>query len=237
MPCAPAHTHQRPRLPLGPRRAYLDDPSPIPIPPHTLALDPPPLCTPWLHPGWEEIFFDAGAATQDTIVNAWSRHTASEITKTGRKAVESKESAFYFTAAAPGGPAGWAKCWYDIGTGVPANETSLLLGGEMSMWSDSYCYERQCGSMPGAKPVGAALFPPARDKEFGESIGGMIWPRGFVGAAAFWSYNQTADPKSPSFEAAIWSLNDQLAKRGSLTCPTNCSCDQLTACGKPYFTP
>ena len=37
--------------------------------------------------GWEEIFFDAGAATPDTIVNAWARHPASEITKTGRKAV------------------------------------------------------------------------------------------------------------------------------------------------------
>ena len=40
--------------------------------------------------------------------------------------------------AAPGGPAGWSKCWYDIGTNVPANEMRLLLGGEMSMLSDSY---------------------------------------------------------------------------------------------------
>ena len=64
-----------------------------------------------------------------------------------------------------------------------------------------------------------------------------VWPRGFVGAAAFWNYNSTANPASSSFVSAIWRLNDQLRARGSFTCPTNCSCDQLTACGKPYFTP
>ena len=80
----------------------------------------------------------AGAATSNTIVNAWARHTAAEITATGRRAVESKDSAFYFTGAAPGGPAGWSRCWYDISTNVPATQMKLLLGGEMSMWSDSY---------------------------------------------------------------------------------------------------
>jgi hexosaminidase len=184
--------------------------------------------------GWEEILYDAGAATKDTIVNAWARHTAAEVTSTGRRAVESKDSAFYFTSAAPGGPKGWSKCWYDIATGVPANETSLLLGGEMSMWTDTYCYINQCGASPSSPPVGRSLFPPEKDEPFGKSIGGMIWPRGFVGAAAFWNYNAAADPSSASFASAIWSLNDQLAARGSLTCPTNCSCDQLTACGKPY---
>jgi hypothetical protein len=61
--------------------------------------------------GWEEVLFDAGAATNQTIVNAWARHTAAEITATGRRAVESKAGSFYFTSAAPGGPAGWSKCW------------------------------------------------------------------------------------------------------------------------------
>jgi len=61
--------------------------------------------------GWEEVLFDAGAATNATIVNAWARHSASEITATGRRAVESRSRAFYFTGAAPGGPDGWSKCW------------------------------------------------------------------------------------------------------------------------------
>lgn len=124
--------------------------------------------------------------------------------------------------------------YYDIANGVPANETHLLLGGEMSMWTDTYCYTGQCGARSGT-PVGSPLFPPKRDAEFGQSVGGMIWPRGFVGAAAFWNFNASTDPSSESFVRAIWRLNDQLARRGSLTCPSHCSCDQLTACGKPYI--
>lgn len=123
--------------------------------------------------GWEEIYFDAGAATPDTIVNAWTRHTAPEVIATGRRAVESHSANFYFTSPAPGGPDGWSRCWHDIGAGVNASAAKLLLGGEMSMWSDTYCNPRQCGAYPGALPAGAALFPPSRDVEFGQSIGGM----------------------------------------------------------------
>lgn len=94
--------------------------------------------------GWEEVLFDAGAATNDTIVDGWSRHLAHEITATGRRAVESHSKAFYFTEAAPGGPDGWQNVWYDISTDVPDDEMNLLLGGEMSMWTDTYCYETQC---------------------------------------------------------------------------------------------
>ena len=90
---------------------------------------------------------------------------------------------------------------------------------------------------PGGAPVGHALFDPAMDTEFGQSIGGMIWPRGFVGAAAFWSFDAATDPASPAFAASIYKLSDSLAARGSLVCPTNCSCDQLSACGKPYIQP
>ena len=65
----------------------------------------------------------------------------------------------------------------------------------------------------------------------------MIWPRGFVAAASFWNYNSSADPRSATFVQSIYALNDQLQARGSLVCPTNCSCDYLTACGKPYVNP
>jgi len=186
--------------------------------------------------GWEEVFFDAGAATMQTIVNAWSRHKPEEITSTGRRAVESAESHFYFTGAAPGGPEGWSKCWYDIGTGVPASQKKLLLGGEMSMWTDSYCYVEQCGSHSNDRtPTGAKLFGPDADAAFHKSIGGMIWPRGYVGAGAFWNFAATTDPSAPAFVASIWKLNTQLAARGASVCPTECSCDQVSACGKPYL--
>ena len=51
--------------------------------------------------GWEEVFFDAGAATMETIVDAWARHSPAEITKTGRKAINSNASHFYFTGPVP----------------------------------------------------------------------------------------------------------------------------------------
>jgi len=184
--------------------------------------------------GWEEVQFDAGAATGKTIVNAWARHTAADVINTGHRAIESKNSAFYFTSAAPGGPDGWKRCWYDIATNVNSTGKPLLLGGEMSMWTDTYCITDQCGAAQGKAPVGHSLFAPDTDSRFSRSLGGMIWPRGYVAAAAFWNYDSKVDPTSPGFVSAIWSLNDKLAARGAFVCPTNCSCDQLSACGKPY---
>eukprot|EP00043_Microstomoeca_roanoka_P019202 m.213437 g.213437 ORF g.213437 m.213437 type:complete len:643 (+) comp16955_c0_seq1:187-2115(+) len=186
--------------------------------------------------GWEEVYFDNGAATNATIIDAWSHYSPGQITATGRRAIESASSHFYFTTPAPGGPQGWSNCWYDISQGVPSSQMSLLLGGEMSMWSDNYCYIAQCGAFGSSNvPAGAVLYDPAHDAEFSQSIGGMIWPRGFVGAAAFWNFNSSVDPTSAEFVSSIWALNDQLSQRGSYTCPTNCSCDYLTACGKPYL--
>ena len=107
----------------------------------------------------------------------------------------------------------------------------------MSMWSDRYCFIDQCGATTGQPvPVGHDLFDPANDDAFAASIGGMIWPRGFVAAASFWgAYNASVDPSSAGFQASVWALNDKLIAAGSLTCPTNCSCDQLTACGQHYL--
>ena len=77
----------------------------------------------------------------------------------------------------------WKKIYWDIATGVPASQKKLLLGGEASMWTDTYCYIDQCGSSTGKNPVGYRLFDPKNDAEFHKSIGGMIFPRGLVAAA------------------------------------------------------
>lgn len=84
--------------------------------------------------GWEEVLFDAGAATQNTTVFAWSRHDPASIVATGRTTVDNNSTHFYFTEPAPAGPAGWDTCWYGIGQGIPSGQMGLLLGGEMSMW-------------------------------------------------------------------------------------------------------
>ena len=57
------------------------------------------------------------------------------------------------------------------------------------------------------------------------------------GAQAFWNYDASTKPDDPDFVAGIYKLSDSLAARGSYVCPTNCSCDQLSACGKPYLKP
>ena len=103
------------------------------------------------------------------------------------------------------------------------------------MWTDTYCYVEQCGACtPSQTPVGSSLFSPDKDDAFAISIGGMIWPRGFVAAAAFWNFDASQDPSSDAFVNEIWELNDRLASKGSLVCKTNCSCDQLSECGVPY---
>ena len=113
----------------------------------------------------------------------------------------------------------------------------LLLGGEMSMWTDSYCCVHQCGASDGPVPKGAPLFAPSQDEAFGKSISGMIWPHGCVGAAAFYllELQRHRRPLRRRLRGQhLWATNDALAARGSLVCPTNCSCDQLSAYGTPY---
>ena len=131
--------------------------------------------------GWEQVLFLTGAATNDTIVYAYMSN-ASRVTATGHKAVVANGSSLYFTAAAPGGAAGWDKVWYDIGFDVPPGERSLLLGGEMSMWTDTYCSPRECGAMPAYHvEKGGALYNRSRDAAYGQSLGGMVRePSGYI---------------------------------------------------------
>ena len=105
------------------------------------------------------------------------------------------------------------------------------------MWTDTYCYIQQCGAAGGGPQVGAPLFPPSQDAAFEQSVGGMMFPRGFVGAAALWNYNSSIDTQAPDFVAALWDLNDRIIAGGGASCPSRCHCDQLSACGVPYIPP
>eukprot|EP00049_Salpingoeca_infusionum_P023045 m.10095 g.10095 ORF g.10095 m.10095 type:complete len:670 (+) comp5526_c0_seq1:31-2040(+) len=191
--------------------------------------------------GWEEMHFVSKAATPETIVYIWStigRHTPSEITQTGRRVVQCSEARFYFTQPAPGGPAGWKKSWTDISQGIPETQKHLLLGGQMSMWTDNYIPKIQCGSWIPKKPhlpPGHKLFPPEQDDAFEKSLGGMIWPRGFVAASSFWNFDTKYQADGPVFTAAVWRLNDDVASRGGHVCPTKCSCTVTSACNKDYM--
>ena len=134
------------------------------------------------------------------------------------------------------GSTGWDSFWYDINStfaATPSAKPSLLLGGEVSMWTDTYCAGgAQCGASSGPNPVATKLFPPSEDDAFATSVGGMIFPRALVGAGSFWRYDASVNASSPEFADSIWKLNDRLRELGAKTCPSKCACDQLTQCGK-----
>ena len=188
--------------------------------------------------GWEELLFDAGAATNRSIIYAWSRDTPAQVIDQGRRCVDSASGDFYLTDAPSSPyPKGWESFYANIAASLTPAQLPMLLGGEMSMWTDRYCYIDQCGASSGARPIGAQLFPPATDLAFAASVGGMMFPRAFVGAAAFWNFDPSTNSQDPAFVDAIWALNDAVTAAGGQTCPTRCDCDELTACGAPYVPP
>ena len=76
--------------------------------------------------GWEELLFDAGAASPHAIIQAWggSRHPAN-ITALGRQAINSLSPHFYTGVA--NGSFSWARAHADVGLGVPPSQRSLLV--------------------------------------------------------------------------------------------------------------
>ena len=190
--------------------------------------------------GWEELLFNAAASTplpNGTIIAAWSRHRAADVVARGTRAIESHNKFFYLNKFAR--PEAMANAWADIGAGVVTTDRHLLLGGEVSMWTDNYCDTVQCGAGTGKPPVGAALFGPERDAEFTRSIGAMIFPGAAVGAGAFWNYDTSAPllANSTVFANHLGAHTARLLARGVAACPSGCgyACDELSQCGVPYI--
>lgn len=125
---------------------------------------------------WEEATFSAKSTFEYNIVDGWQRHTALEATKLGYDAVESAEPFFYLDHVNENHQ------WFDLPTVKQSsnikgsNKLGWYLGGEVSMWTDNFCYLAQCESAPG-RPVGYELYNPKYDTEFKESIISIIFPR------------------------------------------------------------
>ena len=125
--------------------------------------------------------------------------------------------------------------WRDIAPGVTATNMRLMLGGEVSMWTDDYCDVNQCGAVKGPVPVAAAFYSPAADAQFARSVAGVLFPRASVGAGSLWNFQPGLGSGSADFVRRMHAYNERvLAARGLDACPNNCTCDQLTRCGKPY---
>jgi hexosaminidase len=192
--------------------------------------------------GWEELLFDAAAGSaghpstlpEGTIVAGWKKHRAAEIVQQGFNAIENHEPWFYLNKKWP-----LTAPWADIGSGGGASGGGgggAILGGEVAMWTDNYCYIQQCGAQKQhRKPVGAALYPPSKDAEFERSLSAMIFPGASVGAGSFWNFDKALDANSKEFTASITAHTARLIGRGVIACPPGCVCDEVSQCGKPYL--
>lgn len=128
---------------------------------------------------------------------------------------------------------GVSVAWCDLGP-VPEENRSFLLGGEVAMWTDLYCYINDCVRPNGPKGAGHELFNRSVDEAFGRSVGGMIWPRGHLAAGSFWNFRPEL-PKGEVAARATARQNTLASRRGGLVCPTGCDCTVGQACGAPYI--
>jgi len=146
---------------------------------------------------WEEALFETNSVPPHSVVNAWSKYSASQVIERGFRAIESHSAWFYLNHVSL--PA--ESLWQDISKGVASENISMLLGGESSMWTDDFCYEEQCGAFgPGhAPPLGSHFFPPAQDDAFEQVVMSIVFPRAIVGAGAFYGYDAALDLSSPEF--------------------------------------
>ncbi len=66
----------------------------------------------------------------------------------------------------------YTSCWIDIAPNFSEAQSALMQGGEISMWTDNYCYTEECEGGP--PPYAAVLYNPEYDQQFAQSIGGMV---------------------------------------------------------------
>jgi hypothetical protein len=150
------------------------------------------------------------------------------------KGFQCVSSTYMYLNHVDGAVGSYTEYWRDIAAGVAPTDMHKMLGGEVSMWTDDYCYINQCGAKPGPTPAAASLYAPDQDSKFAASIAGVLFPRTSVGAGSLWNYKSNLNSTSDEFLNAMRVQNSRMTARGLDTCPTNCTCDLLTRCGKPY---
>jgi hexosaminidase len=182
---------------------------------------------------WVNALTTTKVATQSTILDTWATVYGMPdlVTKQGYQCVA---STYMYLNHITGDAGNYTNYWRDIAPGVSDSAKHLMLGGEVSMWTDDYCYTHQCGASAGNTPVAARFYGPDADSKFSQSISGVLFPRASVGAGSFWNYQPGLISTSADFIQRMDSHNDWLAARGVDPCPSTCTCDTLLRCGKPY---
>eukprot|EP00118_Oscarella_pearsei_P018802 m.194898 g.194898 ORF g.194898 m.194898 type:complete len:513 (+) comp39508_c1_seq15:46-1584(+) len=179
---------------------------------------------------FEEALFTTQSADQSVIIQTWEHYTALDAVRQGVYAIENSKFHFYLSLE-PLIPV--KDVWTDIAAKFATDkERSLLLGGEISYWTDDYCFIYQCQDASRTKPRASWMFDADHDEAFSQSVSNMLWPRGIAGAGSFWRYE--ASLSTDDFLTRYHAQNERLIQRGITSCPNNCTCDVLSRCNKPY---
>jgi hypothetical protein len=142
---------------------------------------------------WEEALLTGAAHVEPSMtLQLWTPRkevTWTNATNLGFNVLRSDFNIFYLDYDRRGTA---EKMWFNITAGESATPAQIrrVHGGESAMWGDAYTH---AGGRAGAASA-ACLFPGSRDRDFGVSAQGCIWPRAAVAAGTWWGYNtQTKD--------------------------------------------
>lgn len=165
------------------------------------------------------------------------------MTAKGHRCVNSNETAYYIGYESA---LGLAEMYIDIAAGVPSSQRTLLLGGEVSVWTDHYTAPElgmQCGVDKGPQTNPAkALFPRSQDAAFAKSTLAVTFPATVVAADSWWRYEKNLDVNGDQYQARLVAINARMSAAGVDGCPSSCmmkvpsqgGCSETHRCGVPY---
>merc|ERR1712070_540510 len=113
---------------------------------------------------WSEVLPNAERTPKNsTIIQAWRSPNASTLAAGGRAAIESAPGRFYMAHESTPQVTG---AWSDIGP----NHNNLVLGGEVAVWTGTYCYMNDCVRPHSPNASGHAFFARVNDEAFSKSV-------------------------------------------------------------------
>ena len=174
--------------------------------------------------GWEEAHFVSEAGTPSSlIIQAWKKTRLDETNSLMFKSIYSKYTDGYLDIRPSIG-----QLWR-MGAALEKDHSDLVLGGEVAMWTDSYCPLPECYNRQRPPTLAAHLFHASADAEFAESINRMMWPKTAVGASAFWNYKADVAASSLPLRQFSTYLEASFGIKGCMDTEF-CRCSLVSAC-------
>jgi len=188
--------------------------------------------------GWNDVFSDPkqnepNAAEPGTLIQNWGKEAPEVFAMREFNVIDSTYREMYLNQQCctlePSDVVGNTEyfCFYrnHTGSGLTPELRTYVQGGEVAMWSDSYCPSPHCA----INGTYGWMYDPSRDDVFSESYSNMIFPHASAAAGSLWSgYSQDLVPKglpSDKFIDALESHTFRLRHRNVSACKSGCSCD------------